>query len=61
VLCIARNIFTAPLPIEEGRRVNMVVWLRSSTVRNELCPMCDRKPTLVPCNGYGDGFQTGSC
>lgn len=45
------------LPIEEGRRVNMVVWLRSSTVRNELCPMCNRKPTLVPCNGYGDGFK----
>ncbi|KAG7171856.1 2-oxoglutarate and iron-dependent oxygenase domain-containing protein 2-like [Homarus americanus] len=46
------------LPISEGVRYNLIIWMRSSQIRNELCPMCDEKPTLVPVkNGYGDGFS----
>ncbi|KAK7080925.1 2-oxoglutarate and iron-dependent oxygenase domain-containing protein 2 [Halocaridina rubra] len=45
------------LPISEGVRYNLILWMRSSQVRNQLCPMCDKKPTLVPVeNGFGDGF-----
>ncbi|XP_069190150.1 2-oxoglutarate and iron-dependent oxygenase domain-containing protein 2 isoform X1 [Procambarus clarkii] len=45
------------LPISDGVRYNLIVWMRSSQVRNELCPMCDEKPILVPVkHGYGDGF-----
>lgn len=39
-----------------GERWNLVVWLRSSAVRNHLCPMCCRKPDLVDDEGFGDGF-----
>lgn len=39
-----------------GERWNLVVWLRSSAVRNRLCPMCCRKPDLVDDEGFGDGF-----
>ncbi|XP_053636570.1 2-oxoglutarate and iron-dependent oxygenase domain-containing protein 2 [Cherax quadricarinatus] len=49
------------LPISDGVRYNLIVWMRSSQVRNELCPMCDEKPCLVPVkNGYGDGFTTST-
>ncbi|XP_069789649.1 2-oxoglutarate and iron-dependent oxygenase domain-containing protein 2 isoform X3 [Narcine bancroftii] len=44
------------LPISSGERWNLIVWLRSSQVRNELCPMCDRKPQLEEAVGFGDGF-----
>ena len=44
------------LPIEAGERYNLIVWLRSSAVRNQQCPMCDEKPELVPATGFGDGF-----
>ncbi|XP_071512980.1 2-oxoglutarate and iron-dependent oxygenase domain-containing protein 2-like isoform X3 [Panulirus ornatus] len=45
------------LPISEGVRYNLIIWMRSSQVRNELCPMCDEKPVLVPVkHGFGDGF-----
>ena len=30
--------------------------MRSSSVRNELCPMCGEKPNLVSTDGEGDGF-----
>ncbi|XP_060049195.1 2-oxoglutarate and iron-dependent oxygenase domain-containing protein 2 isoform X4 [Erinaceus europaeus] len=39
-----------------GERWNLVVWLRASTVRNHLCPMCLREPELVEDAGFGDGF-----
>ena len=45
------------LPLEEGRRHNLIVWMRSSCVRNQLCPMCDNAPVLVPTEGEGDGFS----
>ena len=44
------------LPIEEGERHNLVIWMRSSQIRNKLCPMCDSKPELIPALGFGDGF-----
>ncbi|XP_062943059.1 2-oxoglutarate and iron-dependent oxygenase domain-containing protein 2 isoform X1 [Cynocephalus volans] len=43
-------------PLGTGERWNLVVWLRASAVRNQLCPMCCRKPDLVDDEGYGDGF-----
>ncbi|XP_069071068.1 2-oxoglutarate and iron-dependent oxygenase domain-containing protein 2 isoform X2 [Pleurodeles waltl] len=48
------------LPITSGERWNLIVWMRSATVRNTLCPMCDKAPQLVETLGYGDGF-TQSC
>lgn len=42
--------------LEEGERQNLVVWMRSSEVRNAACPMCGRKPSLVETDGRGDGF-----
>ncbi|XP_045152773.1 2-oxoglutarate and iron-dependent oxygenase domain-containing protein 2 isoform X2 [Echinops telfairi] len=43
-------------PLGSGERWNLVVWLRASTVRNRLCPMCCRPPCLVDDEGFGDGF-----
>ena len=43
-------------PITDGERYNLIVWMRSSRQRNQLCPMCDREPELVESVGYGDGF-----
>ncbi len=48
------------LPINEGERHNLVIWMRSSSIRNKLCPMCDSKPILVKASGFGDGF-TQTC
>nr|XP_021388492.1 2-oxoglutarate and iron-dependent oxygenase domain-containing protein 2 isoform X2 [Lonchura striata domestica] len=44
------------LPIGSGQRWNLIVWMRCSAVRNQLCPMCHRKPQLVEAEGFGDGF-----
>lgn len=44
------------LPIASGERWNLIVWMRSSAIRNQLCPMCRRKPQLVEAEGFGDGF-----
>ena len=45
------------LPIQSGERINLIIWMRSSAVRNKLCPMCNRIPRLVPSfEGSGDGF-----
>jgi len=49
------------LPITSGQRYNLIMWMRSSTARNALCPRCDRSPQLVPVqDGYGDGFTTSN-
>ena len=48
------------MPISEGQRHNFIVWMRSSRVRNNRCPMCDQKPELVETVGYGDGFKEPS-
>jgi len=47
------------LPIEEGDRHNLILWFRSSQMRNQLCLMCGEKPKLVPVEGGGDGFTMG--
>ena len=45
------------LPIQSGERINLIIWMRSSAVRNKLCPMCNTVPRLVPSfGGSGDGF-----
>ncbi|XP_028396863.1 2-oxoglutarate and iron-dependent oxygenase domain-containing protein 2-like isoform X4 [Dendronephthya gigantea] len=48
------------LPIHSGERHNVVVWMRSSEIRNKCCPMCVRKPNLVKVAGKGDGFTLSS-
>jgi hypothetical protein len=45
------------LPLMTGRRVNLVMWMRSSSVRNLKCPMCGKIPDLEPVErGWGEGF-----
>ena len=44
------------MPISYGERKNLIIWMRSSAVRNELCPMCDKKPQFMKTEGPGDGF-----
>lgn len=46
------------LSIEEGERRNLIIWMRSSKVRNKMCPMCGQVPRLIPApqGSYGDGF-----
>lgn len=48
------------MPITSGERYNLIMWMRSSSVRNKLCPMCDEPPKLIPNEGYGDGFTASS-
>lgn len=43
-------------PIQSGERYNLIIWMRSSKIRNKLCPMCDNEPELVETVGFGDGF-----
>ena len=44
------------LPIKSGTRYNLIMWMRSSQIRKEMCPMCQAAPKLVENIGYGDGF-----
>ncbi|XP_034026942.1 2-oxoglutarate and iron-dependent oxygenase domain-containing protein 2 isoform X2 [Thalassophryne amazonica] len=44
------------LPISSGQRWNLIIWMRASQERNKLCPMCNRRPTLVEGQGFADGF-----
>jgi len=44
-------------PLSSGERRNLIVWMRSSLTRNQLCPMCRRSPDLVRVGGTGDGFS----
>lgn len=44
------------LPITSGERQNLIIWMRSSSIRNSLCPMCGLEPSLVLSGDYGDGF-----
>mmetsp|Transcript_111810 Transcript_111810/g.316573 ORF Transcript_111810/g.316573 Transcript_111810/m.316573 type:complete len:379 (+) Transcript_111810:57-1193(+) len=45
------------LPVTSGRRHNLILWCRSSGVRNDMCPMCFGRPAVVETNGYFDeGF-----
>ncbi|XP_051278045.1 2-oxoglutarate and iron-dependent oxygenase domain-containing protein 2 isoform X2 [Dicentrarchus labrax] len=44
------------LPISSGQRWNLIIWMRASRERNKLCPMCNKRPTLVEGEGFADGF-----
>jgi len=45
------------LPLQSGTRTNLIMWLRSSFLRNQKCPMCGQLPDLEPVmHGQGDGF-----
>ncbi|TRZ02120.1 hypothetical protein DNTS_031904 [Danionella cerebrum] len=44
------------LPISSGTRWNLIVWMRASSHRNKLCPMCGKTPALVESDGFSDGF-----
>ncbi|XP_041855268.1 2-oxoglutarate and iron-dependent oxygenase domain-containing protein 2 isoform X3 [Melanotaenia boesemani] len=48
------------LPISQGQRWNLIIWMRASPERNKLCPMCNRKPSLVVGEGFADGFTKHS-
>ncbi|CAB1450017.1 unnamed protein product [Pleuronectes platessa] len=48
------------LPISSGQRWNLILWMRASKERNKLCPMCNRKPSLVEGEGFADGFTKHS-
>ncbi|XP_070690219.1 2-oxoglutarate and iron-dependent oxygenase domain-containing protein 2 isoform X2 [Pempheris klunzingeri] len=48
------------LPISSGQRWNLIIWMRASQERNKLCPMCNRRPTLVEGEGFADGFTKHS-
>ena len=40
-----------------AERHNLIIWMRSSSIRNQLCPMCDAKPRLIEQQWGGDGFS----
>ncbi|XP_076434968.1 2-oxoglutarate and iron-dependent oxygenase domain-containing protein 2-like isoform X2 [Babylonia areolata] len=42
--------------VSSGKRCNLIVWMRSSSVRNSLCPMCGDTPQLMHVPGLHDGF-----
>lgn len=44
------------LPIASGQRWSLIIWMRASKVRNKLCPMCQRRPSLFEGHGFADGF-----
>ena len=42
-----------------GSRTNLIIWLRCSSLRNEICPMCGEEPSLEEVavgDSTGDGF-----
>ena len=48
--------FHGAAPITSGTRYNLIMWMRSSQLRNHICPMCHSPPKLHENVGYGDGF-----
>ena len=44
------------LPITSGSRNNLIIWMRSSSIRNNLCPMCMSPPSLISVPALGEGF-----
>ncbi|CAN0371681.1 unnamed protein product [Lampetra planeri] len=43
-------------PITSGERLNLILWMRCSYLRNKKCPMCNELPVLQETDGFGDGF-----
>lgn len=57
ILHRGRQLHSA-LPLTQGERHNLIFWMRSSSVRNEICPMCENPPQFLAVQGhYGDGFR----
>jgi len=49
-------------PIDSGRRHNLIIWCRSSAVRNDMCPMCFKLPVVVPTTVHShEGFTVPPC
>ena len=48
--------FHGAAPITSGTRYSLIMWMRSSQLRNNMCPMCLSAPQLEESVGYGDGF-----
>jgi hypothetical protein len=49
-------------PIMTGRRHNLIIWCRSSGIRNQHCNMCWSVPQVIPTNRYGhEGFSVPPC
>ena len=47
------------MPLLFGSRTNLIIWLRSSAIRNQECPMCGNTPDLEEVetgDSTGDGF-----
>lgn len=44
------------LPVTHGERCNLIIWMRSSIMRNQKCPMCDEVPQLRDSVGFAEGF-----
>ena len=44
------------LDISKGERYNLIIWMRSSSVRSNGCPRYGETSKLVPFEGFGDGF-----
>ena len=52
------------LPVSSGQRWNLIIWLRSSQIRNRKCPMCGGAPRKIPVSdsdSSGDGFTMVNC
>jgi len=49
-------------PVSSGRRHNLILWCRSSGIRNFCCPMCSSAPRVLPTSALSDeGFTTPPC
>lgn len=58
VLHLGEQLHSA-MPLQAGRRTNLIIWMRESGLRNLCCPMCGEEPKLeVVKNGTGEGFTT---
>ena len=44
------------IEIEDGERFNLIIWMRSSSIRNECCSMCNQIPDLIEVEDDGAGF-----
>ena len=45
-----------PISGDDSERHNLIMWMRSSSVRNQSCPMCGNPPSLIEQPYGGDGF-----
>ena len=60
VLHVGQELHGA-MPVISGHRTNLIIWFRSSDIRNKGCPMCGDTPDLETIEVdddmcTGDGF-----